>query len=72
MKVQHAVHEYGPNSQHRIVLVDSDGDVHPGPWASYDGIALNTGHFAATEYWADTLPTGVFKCSSVPHKTITG
>lgn len=70
MKVSKLIHEFGNNGQHRIVVQDDNGDLHPGRWAAYDAIAHNGSYYAATEYHCDVLPTGVFTCSSKPHQTI--
>lgn len=72
MKVTSVVHEYGSNGQHRIILTDEAGELHPGNWAGFMDLAQNRGYLAATEYYNGALPSGVFQVRSVAHKTITG
>ena len=71
MKVQSVVHEYGLNGQHRIILTDEAGDLHPGEWAAYTALAQNRGYLAATEFHTGELPSGVFCVRAVAHKSIT-
>ena len=72
MKVSTIVHEFGQNGQHRILLIDDQGEASPGPWKPYDAVAQHQGYYATTEYYEGDLPVGIFKCSAVAHKTITG
>ena len=62
---QHVLHEFGPGSLHRIVLIGKDGTPDSGEWYPFTGIAKHRGYRATTTYFAGTLPTGVFKCSPV-------
>lgn len=70
MKVRNVIHEYGMNGQHRIVLIDEVDDLHPGEWAAFTALAKNRGYLAATEYYTDDLPQGIFKVTNVAHKTV--
>ena len=72
MKVQHTIHEFNAAAAHRIVCVMEDGTVDPGQWAAYDSIAQHHGMFATSEYFTDALPSGIFTCRAVAHRTITG
>lgn len=71
MKVKHVSHEYGLNGQHRILLLDDAGEMHPGEWAAYTAIAQNRDYLAATEFHEGSLPAGVFRVNKVQHVTVT-
>lgn len=57
------IHETNDNGRHRIVRV-VDGKSQYGEWAAHNEIAKLDNLRAATNYYADSLPQGVFTTTS--------
>ena len=63
------LHELNAHGQHRIVRLQ-DGKAQYGDWAAHTVVAKLDALRAATSYFADSLPQGVFTTTSREHTVL--